>query len=70
MEMQTPEALSSLTQRRAISPRELSIQLGISEASALRACRSGRVRAIRFGKRFLVPLPEVDRILREGLPAA
>ena len=60
----------NLTARRAISPSELAAQLGVSPASALRACRDGRVRAIRFGKRFLVPADEADRILSGGLPAA
>jgi len=59
-----------LTARRAISPTELAAQLGVSPASALRACRDGRVRSVRFGKRFLVPADEADRILQSGLPAA
>jgi excisionase family DNA binding protein len=60
----------ALTERRAISPAELGRQLGVSTASALRACRDGRVRSIRFGKRFLIPADEAERLLSVGMSAA
>jgi excisionase family DNA binding protein len=57
--------------RRAISPNELALQLGVSPASTLRACREKRIRCVRFGKRFLIPADEAERVLREGfLPTA
>jgi len=59
----------SLTARRAISPREFAQQMGISEASALRACRDKRIRCVRLGKRYLIPVDESARVLREGLDA-
>jgi hypothetical protein len=60
-----------ITARRAISPTELSIQLGLSRSSVLRACRDGRVRCTRFGRRFIIPFDEAGRILATGtLPAA
>ena len=52
-----------LTARKAISPREFSAQTGISEASTLRAIHRGEVRAMKIGKRFLIPIGEPDRIL-------
>lgn len=55
-----------VTIRKAISPTELAMQLGVSPASALRACRVGRVRAVKFGKQLLVPADEADRLLAEG----
>jgi excisionase family DNA binding protein len=58
------EALIRLRERRFISPTELAAQLGVSPASALRACRDGRVRSVRFGKRFLIPIDEVERLLK------
>jgi len=64
------DADRELTARRAISTHSLAVQLGISDASVLRGCRDGRVRAIRFGKRWLIPPDEADRIMRGGLPAA
>jgi excisionase family DNA binding protein len=59
-----------VTTRRAISPNELALQLGVSPASALRACKQGRVRCVRFGKRYLIPADEADRILNAGIPPA
>ena len=56
--------------RRAISPNELALQLGVSPASALRACRNGTVRAVRFGRRFLIPADEAERILCAGTLSA
>jgi excisionase family DNA binding protein len=69
---QREDAERSLVTRRAISPTELAIQLGVSPASTLRACRDGRVRCTRFGKRFLIPVDEADRILQNesGVTAA
>jgi excisionase family DNA binding protein len=54
---------NSVTTRRAISPSELAQQLGVSDASVLRACREGRVRCVRFGHRFLIPADEATRLL-------
>ena len=59
-----------VTTRRAISPNELALQLGVSPASTLRACKQGRVRCVRFGKRYLIPADEADRILGAGIPSA
>jgi hypothetical protein len=59
-----------LTTRREISPNELALQLGVSPASALRACKQRRVRCVRFGKRYLIPADEADRILNAGIPPA
>jgi len=64
---QRDDAERNLTARRAISPTELAFQLGVSPASALRACREGRVRCTRFGKRFLIPADEAERILQGDL---
>ena len=55
-----------VTARLAISPTELALQLGVSPASALRACKQGRVRCVRFGKRYLIPADEAERILNAG----
>ncbi len=60
----------SVTTRRAISPNELALQLGVSPASTLRPCKQRRVRCVRFGKRFLIPADEVERILDVGIPSA
>jgi hypothetical protein len=55
-----------LTARKGISPTELAMQLGVSPASTLRGCREGRVRCVRFGRRFVIPVDEADRILAGG----
>jgi hypothetical protein len=53
----------SLTARKGISPAEFATQMGVSTASALRACREKRVRCVRFGKRIIIPADEADRLL-------
>jgi len=53
--------------RRAEGLREFAASLGISFDTAYRAAKAGRLRTIRFGKRLLVPVEEIERIAREGL---
>jgi excisionase family DNA binding protein len=38
--------------------------------SVRRAIRQGRIKALRFGKSWRIPAPEVRRILTVGLPVA
>lgn len=49
--------------RQAISPAELAVSLGLSEASVLRAIRKREIRAIRIGKRWLIPEDEPGRLM-------
>lgn len=53
--------------RRAESLREFAASLGISYDSAFRKAQSGQLKTVRFGRRVLVPAPEIERVLAEGL---
>ena len=54
-------------ERLAYSPGELARALGISRTYAYALVRSGRIRALRVGSRWLVPVREVDDFLvRKG----
>jgi excisionase family DNA binding protein len=64
------QSAADIETRRAISPAELAHQLGVSTASTLRGCRDGRIRCVRFGRRFLIPIGEVDRLLAAATSAA
>jgi excisionase family DNA binding protein len=64
--MATTESASAekaAPQRRGTSPEALAKQLGVSPASVLRGVHRGEVRAVRFGKRLIIPADEGDRIL-------
>jgi excisionase family DNA binding protein len=52
------------TDRLAYSPSETGGLLGMSEASVRRAIRAGEIRAVRVGRRLLVPASEPARILK------
>ena len=60
------EVAASTVQRRALSPREAERTLGISHASLYRAIRAGRLRTIKLGSRTLIPVDEIDALLRAG----
>lgn len=53
-------------ERRALSPRELAEELGLSESTILRACRAGKIQFIRIGRRILIPANESDRLLAQA----
>jgi len=40
---------------------------GIGETNFRRLIKSGRIRAARVGKKYVVPRPEIERWLREEL---
>jgi excisionase family DNA binding protein len=50
--------------RMAYSPGELARVLGVSRTFAYRLVRSGRIRGVRVGSRWLVPVREVEAFLR------
>jgi len=53
--------------RRAEGLREFSNSIGVSYDSVFRAAQDGRLKTLRFGKRRLVPVEEIARVMREGL---
>ena len=53
-------------ERLAYSPGELAKALGISKTYAYSLVRDGRIRSIRVGSRWLVPVREVEAFLRKA----
>jgi excisionase family DNA binding protein len=53
---------------RLNSIRQAAKQLGVSPSTLRRDIRLRRIRAVRYGRRVLIPVAELDRIEREGLP--
>jgi excisionase family DNA binding protein len=51
----------------AVSVSEAGAVVGLSKHTIRAYVRSGRVRAVRFGRRVLIPVEEVQRIAREGI---
>lgn len=56
--------ITQSTYRATRSVRETASILGISTRSAWNAVRRGEIKAFRIGGRVLVPLSEIDRLLR------
>ena len=50
-------------ERLAYSPGELAKALGISKTYAYSLLREGRIRSIRVGSRWLIPVREVEAFL-------
>ena len=53
--------------KRAIALRTFAESIDIPYDTAFRAARSGTLRTIRVFTKILVPVEEVERVLREGL---
>ena len=51
--------------RRAWSPREAADQLGVNHLTVRAAIERGELRAVRLGRRVLIPDAELRRLLGE-----
>jgi excisionase family DNA binding protein len=51
------------TERQAISIQEAAVMLGIGRVSAYKAVREGQIPSIRLGRRRVVPLAAITRML-------
>jgi excisionase family DNA binding protein len=49
--------------RLSFSKQEVARRLGVSKDSVDRAIRRGEIKAIRFGRRVLIPKSSLDRLL-------
>ena len=56
-------------QAQAFTRRETARIWGVSEGLVIKLDTAGRIKTIRISRRKLVPRDEVDRVLREGIPA-
>lgn len=52
-----------VVEEMAVSPAEAARRLYVSKAHVYRMVQSGDVRAARLGKRILIPVSELERIL-------
>ena len=53
-------------QRRTVSIQEAAKILGIGPDQAYNAARLGQIPTIRLGRRLLVPLPALEKLLAEA----
>lgn len=56
-----------MSTKLTMTVKEFCEALGISPATFWKYHVSGKIKAIRIGRRVLIPMPEVNRILTEGL---
>jgi excisionase family DNA binding protein len=64
--MRTTEPQKPRIERLAYSPGELAKALGISKTYAYTLVRNGRIKSIRVGSRWLVPVREVEAFLQKA----
>jgi excisionase family DNA binding protein len=50
--------------RVSLSRDEVAQRLGVSRDSVIRAIKRGEIKAVRFGRRVLIPRSELDRVLK------
>ena len=55
--------LTNTPKRAALSVEEFSVAVGVSKDHTRRQIAAGNLKAVRFGKRLLVPASELNRIL-------
>jgi excisionase family DNA binding protein len=56
------------TEKAALSVKEFAQVTGLSEDSAWRQIQCGHVKVFRLGRRVLVPVSELQRLLGEAAP--
>jgi len=59
----------TMTKTTVYTPDEVAAQLKLHPVSIRLAIRQGRIRALRFGNRWRVTEAEIQRLLRDGMPA-
>lgn len=53
----------------AVDVREAARLLSLSPHTIRAYISKGRIRAVRVGRRVLIPVVELERLVREGVPA-
>jgi len=66
--MRRKRRLGPIDQRLCITVPEAAEMLGISRNFAYELVRRGKLPAIRFGKRLLIPKLALQKILEKGVP--
>ena len=54
------------TQERLLSVEQVSKRLSVSTFTTRRLIKANHLRAVRVGKRVLVPQSEIERVIAEG----
>jgi excisionase family DNA binding protein len=57
-------------ERQTVTVEEAATILGVGRNKAYEAARSGEIPAVRIGKRLLVPIVALERLLTTPAPAA
>jgi excisionase family DNA binding protein len=66
MDTQKEMPMEAKTERRTLTITEASQALGVSRNKAYEAARRGEIPTIKIGKRILVPLAALERMLQVG----
>lgn len=70
--MSTPskveENARAFERRQTITVEEAAVALGIGRGTAYEGVRTGAIPALRVGRRLLVPVAALDRLLAAGAP--
>ena len=53
----------------AVDVKEAGRLLGISHYTVRNYIRQGKINPVRFGRRVSIPMSEIERLSREGVPA-
>jgi excisionase family DNA binding protein len=65
----TQSAVERKSDDRAVGIERAAELLGLSSATIRKYVRLRKLHAVRFGRRVLIPIETVERVLREGLPS-
>ena len=68
--MQHNDSDASPVGRQTITVPEAGKRLGIGRNSAYEAARRGEIPVLKIGRRLLVPIAALDRLLKEASPDA
>lgn len=64
---QDPKAITEINMnRQTLTVTEAAKRLGVGRASAYEAARTGQIPTVRIGKRILVPVAALERMLAEA----
>lgn len=51
---------------RFMAPKELAARMGVHYLTVLKRVDSGEIKAIRFGRKWKIPIEEANRVMQEG----
>lgn len=69
-EPQTHHQITAAVHRQTLTIEEAAKLLGIGRSAAYNAAKAGEIPTITIGRRLVVPLPALERMLAGDRPAA